>query len=398
MVSRFILIFFLAKYLSPSDMGIYGLVVATILYALFFVGIDFYTFTTRELPKYEKAKWGALLKNQATLSIMLYFALLPFLSLIFIFDFIPLNFAVWFFPLVLLEYVCQEFIRFFIAVSEQIAASIVMFLRQGLWVIVFVKLMIDVEEYRNLDSLFLLWTISCIFAIFFACLKFHKMKLGGWDEGIDRKWIRAGIKVALPLLVSTLFLRAISTVDRYWIQHLGGFEILGSYVFFIAIASSLLVVLDAIVVSYAYPKLISGYVNSNPRFFKSQIKEMLYFSLMISVVFVLASVSLLPTLLDWIGEDIYLDNIHIFYWLIGGVTLSGFSLIPHFALYAQRKDQFIIRSNISSLVIFGFSTVIISMYYPILAVPLGYLLAQLFVLIYKLQAYYFQGDDNYFGV
>lgn len=398
MASRFILIFFLAKYLSPSDMGIYGLVVATILYALFFVGIDFYTFTTRELPKYEKAKWGALLKNQATLSIMLYFALLPFLSLIFIFDFIPLNLAVWFFPLVLLEYVCQEFIRFFIATSEQIAASIVMFLRQGLWVMVFVKLMINVEEYRNLNSLFFLWTMSCIAAIIFACLKLHKMKLGGWDEVIDRKWIRAGIKVALPLLVSTLFLRAISTIDRYWIQHLGGFEILGSYVFFIAIASSLLVVLDAIVISYTYPRLISGYVNSNPGFFKSQIKEMLYFSFLISVVFVLASVSLLPTLLDWIGEDVYLDNIHIFYWLIGGVTLSGFSLIPHFALYAQRKDQFIIRSNITSLVIFGFSTVIISMYYPILAVPLGFLLAQLFVLVYKLQAYYFQGDINYFGI
>ena len=398
MASRFIFIFFLAKYLSPSDIGIYGLVAATILYSLFFVGIDFYTFTTRELPKYEKVKWGALLKNQAALSMLLYFALMPFLVMIFVFDFIPWNLAVWFFPLVLLEYFCQEFTRFFIAASEQIAASLVMFLRQGLWVLVLVYLMMNVEEYRNLDSLFFLWIMSCIVAIIFACLKFYKMKLGGWYDGIDRKWIRAGIKVALPLLVSTLFLRAIYTVDRYWIQNLGGFEILGAYVLFMALANSFLVALDAIVVSYAYPKLISGYANSNPVFFKSQIKEMFYFSLFISVIFVLASSLLLPSVLIWIGKDIYLDNIHLFYWLLGGIILSGFSLIPHFALYAQRKDEFIVRSNIMSLFVFGFSTVIVSTYYPILAVPIGFLLAQLFVLIYKLQAYYFQGDISYFGI
>lgn len=398
MASRFIFIFFLAKYLSPADLGVYGLVAASVLYALFFVGIDFYTFTTRELPKYEKAKWGGLLKNQALLSILLYVALLPFLAMIFVFNFIPWNLAVWFFPLILLEYFCQEFTRFFVAASEQIAASLVMFLRQGLWVLVLVPLMMNIGEYRNLDSLFFLWTISCIVAIAFASLKLHRMKLGGWYAGIDRKWIRAGIRVAFPLLVSTIFLRAIFTVDRYWVQKLGGLEVLGAYVLFMALANSFLVALDAMVMSYAYPKLISGYAQSNPKFFKSQIKEMLYFSLLISAGFVLGSFLLLPAALIWIGEDVYLDNIQLFYWLMGAIILSGLSLIPHFALYAQRKDKFIIRSNIMAFCVFCFSTFIVSRYYPTEAVPVGFLLSQFFVLFYKLRAYYFQGDINYFGI
>ena len=41
LASKFLLIFFLARFLEPAELGLYGLVVATIGYALYLLGLDF---------------------------------------------------------------------------------------------------------------------------------------------------------------------------------------------------------------------------------------------------------------------------------------------------------------------------------------------------------------------
>lgn len=45
--SKFALVFVLAKFLETSEVGLYGLLAATISYVLFALGFDFYTFSTR---------------------------------------------------------------------------------------------------------------------------------------------------------------------------------------------------------------------------------------------------------------------------------------------------------------------------------------------------------------
>ncbi|MDC4746794.1 hypothetical protein NQ846_17000, partial [Acinetobacter baumannii] len=43
------LIFYIAKELNTSDMAIYGVFAAIITYFMYFVGLDFYTYYTREI-------------------------------------------------------------------------------------------------------------------------------------------------------------------------------------------------------------------------------------------------------------------------------------------------------------------------------------------------------------
>ena len=71
LASRFVLIFFLARFLEPTQLGLYGLLTVTIGYSLYFLGFDFYTFTTREILKRERHEWGGLLKDQCALSLVL---------------------------------------------------------------------------------------------------------------------------------------------------------------------------------------------------------------------------------------------------------------------------------------------------------------------------------------
>lgn len=90
--SKFFLFFFLAKYLEPSELGFYGLIAASISYSLLIVGFDFYAFSNRDLIKTEKQYWAAKLRDQAIVYIIIYFALFPFLVLLFLFNVLSWNY------------------------------------------------------------------------------------------------------------------------------------------------------------------------------------------------------------------------------------------------------------------------------------------------------------------
>ncbi|MFX4789973.1 hypothetical protein ABTB87_22095 [Acinetobacter baumannii] len=51
LASKFILIVFLAKFLTVAELGLYGLIAATINFAMYFIGLDFYVYSNRELLK-----------------------------------------------------------------------------------------------------------------------------------------------------------------------------------------------------------------------------------------------------------------------------------------------------------------------------------------------------------
>ena len=44
---RFCFIFIAAKFLSLEELGVYSLIAVTIGFAMYFVGLDFYTYSTR---------------------------------------------------------------------------------------------------------------------------------------------------------------------------------------------------------------------------------------------------------------------------------------------------------------------------------------------------------------
>lgn len=245
--------------MSPAEVGVYGLMTATIAYALYFVGLDFYTFTTRELSVHDKSVWGALLKNQIVVSCGLYCIVIPVLMFVFTYKVLPWDMAKWFFLLLVLEHICQELTRLFVAASEQLVSSVILFLRQGIWAVVVVILLLFEEGFRNLDTVFTAWILSCLVAIVFSLVKFKQMGIAGWGAKIDRSWIWKGIKVAVPFLIATLALRSVFTIDRYWVQLIGGLELVGAYVLFVGVANTLITFLDAGVFSFAYPSMITAY-------------------------------------------------------------------------------------------------------------------------------------------
>jgi O-antigen/teichoic acid export membrane protein len=328
-----------------------------------------------------------MLKNQMALSLGLYCLVLPALTLVFISGMLPWDLAKWFYLLIIVEHICQELTRLFVAVSEQLAASIVLFLRQGTWAIVIVLAMLFDEGFRNLDAIFGAWALACLVAIAFSIRKFRVMNIGGWRAKIDREWIWRGIKIAVPFLIATLAIRGVFTVDRYWLQSLAGLEVVGAYVLFIGVASTLMAFLDAGVFSFAYPSMIAAYRNNDPELYRKKMREMLFLTVTLSAGFAIVSMAILPYLLEWLGKEVYQQNYPLFYWLLLATILNAIGMVPHYAVYSQGRDRSIIQSHLTALPVFVFVTAVASFWTPLIAVPLGLCASQLFIIFWKLRAY-----------
>ena len=393
--SRFLFVFFLAKLLSPEEVGIYGLVTASVGYALYLVGLDFYTFTTRELVNTDKSGWGFVLKNQAALSLLLYAVVLPLSLLVFVSGLLPWNVAKWFFVLIVLEHICQELGRLFVAVNEQLFASILLFLRQGSWAVVVAAFMFMAQGFRHLDTVFLAWVSAAAAAVLLGIFKLYWLRIGGWRKAVDWSWIWRGVKIAVPLLVATLAIRAVFTVDRYWLQSLVDLSAVGAYVLFFGISGTLMAFLDAGVFAYQYPAMIKAYHAGKPAEFQKLVRTLLTHTLVVSLGFAVVSLVVLPFLLDWIGNPVYGRYQHLYPWLLAAMLLNGLSMVPHYALYAQKKDRPIVQSHIWSFPFFCLVTWLVSRHNPGLAVPVGLCLSQLLILVWKSVMYWLVTEKGY---
>lgn len=388
LASRFLLIFFLARFLDPAQLGLYGLLTATIGYSLYLLGFDFYTFTTREILKRGRHEWGSLLKDQAALSLVLYAIFLPLLSLIFAEGLLPWGLAGWFFVLLILEHLNQELSRLMIAISEQLLASVMLFLRQGSWAIAVTALMIIEPTTHSLGYVFGAWAVSGLVAVLIGAYRLAQLGISGWHKKINWNWIVTGLKISIPFLVATLAIRGVFTLDRYWLQSLGGLRVLGAYVLFIGISGTLMAFLDAGVFAFSYPSLIGAHNKKQPALFHQELRKLLVLTCVLSAAFAIASLLLLTPLLNWLGKPLYAAHKDLYPWLLMVMVLYSLGMIPHYALYAQGIDRPIIYSHIASLFMFIIATWLFSQQWPLLAVPLGLCAAFILILLWKTLAFF----------
>lgn len=387
LVSKFILIFFLARFIEPAELGLYGLLTVTIGYALYLLGFDFYTFTTREILKRSRDQWGGLLKDQIALSLLLYAVFIPLLLLTFAFGLLPWSVAVWFFVLLVLEHINQELSRLLIAISEQLTASVVLLFRSGLWGIVITVWMFLDPDVRTLHHVLAAWTVGGVLALILGVTKLSTLNISGWHKRVDWQWIRKGLRIALPLLVGTLALRGIFTLDRYWFESLNGLDVLGAYVLYMGMTNALMSFLDAGVFAFKYPGLISAFHAKDDARFRHGMKTMFLQTVVLSVMFAVGAIFVVEPLLTWLDRPIYSQHLYLFYWLLVVMLLYAVGMVPHFGLYAQGSDQPLIRSHVVGVIVFVLVTLAFARLVPQLAVVIGLCASFGTILIWKAIAF-----------
>jgi len=388
---RFLFIFFLARYLDPASLGYYGLFTATVGYCLYFVGLDFYVYVTREILKAPEGIRGQLLKAQAALSGLLILAVFLIAVLLLPRAGWPGHLVWWFMPILLFEYLNQEIYRLLIVLSKQITASLLLFMRQGSWALAIIALMAGIPESRDIDTVMALWCAAGGMTAALGIWTIVRLRFGGWHMSVDWGWVKRGINISLAFLVATVALRGIQTIDRYWLEALGGIETVGAYVLFFGMASALMTFLDAGVFAFGYPALIRHHHAGEHDEARALSRRMLAQTIAVSSGFAVISWLVLPYLLDWIGNPIYRDRIYFYPWLLLAMVLNALGMVPHYTLYAKGHDRPIIYSHLAALAAFVLFTLALAPKMAEFAVPIALNAAFALVLIWKSIAYLLLG-------
>lgn len=388
-----ILIFFLAKFLEARDVGLYGLVLVTIVYCTYPLGMDFYTFSVRELIKSDREKWSEIISNQFNLHLVLYILFLPLFFVVFIFDLIPIKFILWFYILLIFEHANQELVRLLIAMSKPLPASFAIFFRQGAWVILVMALFLLDEKYRNLEAVFFCWSIGGFISLFFSLSILLKISVLRWYAA-DWEWIKKGLIVAFPMFVAMLFMNSLTTLDKYWLASLQGKEVLGAYVLFGALAASLVSFLDAGVFSFLYPKMIKAASDQDYQKLSMLVRKVGGQTLAFSFIFSLFLLMIISPFLNFLNKASYKDNYELFYLMLLAIFFNAISYVFHYALFSLKKDKDILRAHIFGFFVFILTTFVVSKWSLLYAVPIGLLLAYFSVLCIKAKVYFMEMKYN----
>lgn len=352
MASRFILLFYLVKYLSPAEVGIYGIIYATILIALIALGVDFYKHNSREILARNQQDWFMLIRDQFIFHGLVYFIVLPLLLLIFFFGFIEWQYVFWFYILLVLEHVLQELSRILVTIYRPLGSTWVYFFRTSVWVYPLIFCMYLLPETRSLQSLWMAWIVGDLIALVvgIAYLK-HLEWRTSLKKPIDWQFVYQGMMVGGRYLGATLSLWGIMTIDRYFLKHYHGNQTVGLYTFYISIARSIWLFCDATISVFIKPKIIASYQLGNFQEYRRLFKN--YTWGIIATVFLLSvplAFGIYP-IISLINKPFYVSDLPTYWLLLAAMSILILGLIPNFALYVRKMDNIIIYSTISGFAV-----------------------------------------------
>lgn len=385
--SKFALVFFLAKFLEPQEVGVYGLLSAAVGYGIYLVGFEFYTYSSRELMLADAEGRSKILTNQIFLYSVLYGVSIFAVFFLALTNVLPEGYGIWVLVLLVLEHLAQELNRVLIALSQQLDASIVLFVRMGLWGVVVIAIQWTSPETRTIEFVLVAWLVGVFLACTLGIVRVS-MLLPSWKNGgVDSAWLIRGLKIALPFFAASIAVRGIATFDRFFVERLGGLDVVAAYVLFIGMASAVVSFIDAGIVDFAYPKLVAAARTKDKSIFSIEMGK-----IKVGVVVLGAFLIVLCGLgghffVDALGRSVYVENVDILYWLLAATALNTLSIVPHLGLYALGEDQAIVRSQVVGFAIFLLLATTLSQVLGITAILIAVCAAWASILTWKTAVY-----------
>lgn len=372
----------LPKEMAVSDYGAISLLITTITFFIFIIGFDFYNYAHRDFINDDKKSIVLKLFNQFLFNFLIFILIIPLFYGAMKYNDLP--FIKICLILLFTEYFGQELYRLLIVFSKPILGNIILFFRSSFWIIA----LIFFHYYSKIDfSIFniliywilgnsLLFLITIIYSLRYKHLKINNLK-------IDYLWIKNGIRISIPFLLSTIALKTIELSDRYVIKYFYTNEEVGVYSFYSNVSNSLNVFISTSVVIMMYPKILKSFKNNEIKKSKTLIKtykkEMILFLFLFCVLIIM----FINPLINWVGKEEYSQELSTFWILLLASILFNLSLIPHVILYALSKDRKIIIPVIWAAVVNLVSNIIFVPYFGILGAGISTFLSFLIILSMK---------------
>jgi O-antigen/teichoic acid export membrane protein len=165
---------------------------------------------------------------------------------------------------------------------------------------------------------------------------------------LDIAWIRRGILVAFPFLVISAAQLTMDFSDRYLIDYFLGKSDVGVYSFFYGIANVPTTLITSVLVAGYYPKVINAYKFQDKIGQRhALIRKFLWQSIGLAISVCAIVISLIHVLLDFVEKRPLIDQINVFYLMLGQVILFSIQVVVQTILYARHEDRFLLVSAVT---------------------------------------------------
>jgi O-antigen/teichoic acid export membrane protein len=350
LASRFLLSLFLARMLSPAEMGEYGLLTAALAFALLAIGLEFYSYTLREMVPATPAGRTRIIASQITLGTIALLIVGVLLLVSVLWGLFPPRLVTWFLLILITEHISLEATRVLIITWRPVRAYIGVFMRGGIWVYAMAVLMFTTPSTRTLETVLIWWAAGGVLSIAFSALSLLDLP---WRElkGYRPDWsmILGGLRIARPFLLTAGGALVISYVDRFFIDSFIGREALGIYTFYSTISIGMLS-LAASVSHQFLPKVIAGYAAGMDAY-RSTLRSFLWSLLALGSGTTIIAGLLMEPMLKLLDLTAYASYVWVFYAMLPGIFLRILADVPSYALYAARADNDLLLCNLGSALI-----------------------------------------------
>lgn len=337
--SKLIFLVCAGKYLPLGQMAVYGLMATTVGIASTVLGLEFYAFSTREILARDATEQAVCLRDQLALHLSAYVVLLPLSFPVFATGVLTWSLAGWFLVLAVGEHLAEESARIFRALLRPVFSTVLFFLRSSAWCILVVALFFWNPKRVTLALIFGSWSASVLVSLLLVAIALRKLD---WSRAsrvaVDWVWIRRGVWVAAPFMVSAVASRVIELVDRYIIHFMLSNAAVAVYSFYGTIANVIPALIGATVSTILLPRIIRAYQTGNAVEYRTHYRTLNAMTMVIVVLCMPIVYGVVVRLQSLIGRPEYAAGLPTCAVLLLATGVNAMAQLPGVALYSRGDD------------------------------------------------------------
>lgn len=343
LLAKFVFILALARYTSPATVGLYALLVTVVTIAIYVIGLEIHTFTTREIVSDDIDGRGAehvqnhlrTILGTFLVSVPVVFAFSLYLGIAGKFSF-PLLTAI-----LLCECLGQELGRYLLVMMRPVTSNLLQFLRGAAWMPVPLAMLLTKGPSFTIDMILWSWLAGAAVACGFGFWMIRKY-LNQWRR-YRLKWLGEAVISARHYFVVALLTQIQYYSDRFIVQRAMGEGTVGVYSFYQSFANTMMAFVQTGVVSILLPRLLRAAQNGDHALERNILKSMLIWSMTLALGISSALAFGMPLLLGELHKEVYASALPAFYILLLGNVLLIAVIVVHYGIYARRRDADLMR-------------------------------------------------------
>ncbi|NWJ23873.1 hypothetical protein [Rhizobium sp. RM] len=356
LVFRFVLSFYIVKYLGLEATGIYGLAVGLISFMPAFVGWGLNYFVARDVVSQTPAFAGARVKSRlmvTTISLavvtMIGLGILAATGVELKRIYLLILMLLW------LETYALDVHIPLIAQEMSIQANILVFFRSALWAPVVIAAGVLLPEFRSIEWVFLGWILSYIPTLFALAYFIRKWPMKDIARApIHHEWLRSRLKTSWMIYVSDLCLVGLMYADRYIVNFVLGLTLTGVYTFFWTLTNSLQTLVSTAVVQVALPILFRAYSEGTPADWRKAMYQQFTKTAVMSVILGIGVFVACEVLIRFMDMEQIAEHRFLFVLMLLAAIVRSCSDMLSTGLTSIKKDRHYALINMVSVVVMIF--------------------------------------------